>query len=504
MKADLSLVVPTYNEEHRLPHTLECLKVFAEDSGLALQLVISDDGSVDQTPEVVRRWSKSNTPTFSVELVEIAHRGKGAAVREGMRHVVAPIVGCFDADLSPGVDAISLLYAEIKAGPDMVIASRALPGSVIEVRPVWYREMAGRTFNYLLRKISGIPFRDTQCGLKLWRLEVAQAIFRHQRVDGFAFDAELVVLASRFGYNIKEIPVHWSHNEGSKVSLVRDSIKMSRDVLRVVRKLGRGNIHAPGIPSSGAMEMMSTLEDQHWWYRAKRQVVMTSLARAGHQGRCLDLGCGGGATLLAADHMWPSFGVDLSTQALDHASGRGITRLVRAEAGALPFAEKSFGAALALDVLEHHARPEDLLKALRRVLTPDGLLVVTVPAFQWMWSFQDHVLGHYRRYTKARLERELLAGGFTVIRLTYFHSWLLPIAWVFRRLRTMVGATDSSDDFKFPAPLNWLLFQFCRAEMWLMKHVDLPFGLTVLAVAQKSNAPEPLAESRGRKETIPT
>jgi glycosyltransferase involved in cell wall biosynthesis/SAM-dependent methyltransferase len=484
MEPDLSLVIPTYNEATRLPRTLEHLQAFAESAALNLEVVVSDDGSTDGTADLVRKWTVR--PEFVVRLVEVAHRGKGAAVREGMNHVTGRIVGCFDADLSPGTDAVAQLLAEMQSGADMVIASRGLPESVIEVHPAWYREVAGHVFNFLLRKLSGIPFRDTQCGLKLFRADVAKEIFRYQRVDGFAFDAELVVLASRLGYTVKEIPVTWAHSEGSRVSLVRDAFRMSRDIFRVVRRLGKGDIHAPGIPSMRAMEVMSTSEDRHWWYVAKRQVVLTALEAAG-KGRCLDLGCGGGAMLAAAaGASVPAFGVDLSTQALDHASGRGLNGLVRAEAGALPFPEGSFNSALLLDVLEHHARPEGLLKEVRRVLAPDGVLIVTVPAFQWMWSYADHVLGHYRRYTRHQLDAELRSCGFEVKRLTYFHSWLLPVAWLFRKLRTLMRSTNSADDFEVPPLLNKILLQVTRLEMKIMKRFDLPFGLSVLAVAGRT------------------
>jgi dolichyl-phosphate beta-glucosyltransferase len=232
MEPRLSLVIPTYNEELRLPQTLVSLRALAER--IALQVVVSDDGSTDETCEVVRDLTKQSAWGFSVELVENSHRGKGAAVRQGMRQVVAPIVGYLDADLSPSTDAVQQLFEEINTGTDMAIASRGLPGSIIEVRPAWHRERAGRIFNFLLRRLTGIPFRDTQCGLKLWRLEVAQEIFRRQRVDGFAFDAELVVLAYRLGYQVKEIPVRWSHAEGSKLSIARESVRMSRDLLRIV------------------------------------------------------------------------------------------------------------------------------------------------------------------------------------------------------------------------------------------------------------------------------
>lgn len=484
MRADLSLVIPTFNEEHRLPHTLDCLEAFAHESSLRLHVVVSDDGSSDGTTDVVRERIGRNYDRFAVELVSNPHRGKGAAVREGMRRTDGVIVGCFDADLSPGVDAVERLYRALTQAGDMVIASRAVPGSVIEVHPAWYRELAGRIFNFMLRKLAGIPFRDTQCGLKLWRAEVAAEIFRHQRLDGFAFDAELVVLAARLGFDVREIPVTWAHSHGSKLSMLRDSVRMSRDVIRIVRRINRGNIHAPGVPTNRAMDTMSQSEDRHWWYLAKRNLVTAHLDALGPATRCLDVGCGGGAMVAEAGRSRSAYGVDLSNQALAYARSRGLTRLVRAEAGSLPFAPRSFDAATLLDVLEHHACPEQLLTEIRKVLSPGGVLVITVPAFQWMWSYADHVLGHYRRYTRDTLRAELLVSGFTVQRLTYFHSWLLPVAWTFRKLRTLIGSTDSADDFEVPEILNRILFRLSQVEARLMRHHDLPFGLSVLAIAR--------------------
>jgi SAM-dependent methyltransferase len=204
--------------------------------------------------------------------------------------------------------------------------------------------------------------------------------------------------------------------------------------------------------------------------------------------------------LSAAGASVPAYGVDLSTQALDHASGRGLTGLVRAEAGALPFAGGSFNSALLLDVLEHHARPEGLLREVRRVLAPDGVLIVTVPAFQWMWSYADHVLGHYRRYTRHQLDAELRSCGFDIKRITYFHSWLLPVAWLFRKLRTLIRSTDSADDFEVPPLLNRLLLQVSRLEMRIMKRFDLPFGLSVLAVAGRGPEGSRVPEGAGAAE----
>jgi len=488
MKPDLSLVMPAYNEQVRLPGALARLAAFGHESGLAIEVIVSDDGSDDETAIIAGEWEKKKEVGFAVHLIEIRHRGKGAAVRAGMALPAAPIVGFCDVDLSAGPDAILQVYNVIKDGADMAMGSRGLVGSVLEVRQPWYRERARRIFNLVLRKLARVPHRDTQCGLKLFRADVAKEIFRHQRLDGFAFDAEIVVLALRLGFSVEEVAIRWAHAEGSKVSMIRDSVRMSRDILGIVRRLGRGEVHAPGIPSRAALDMMTTSEDRHWWHVTKRQLVSGILSEVGSDKRCLDVGCGGGAMVAAASKIMPSYGMDLSEHALAHARSRGLTRLVLAEGGGLPFGGSSFGAVLALDVIEHHPRPEDLLADSLRILEPGGKLIVTVPAFQWMWSYADHVLGHFRRYSKGQLAGDLMAAGFELERVTYFYSWLLPIAWVFRKVRSIAKRSnrlETGDDFEVPGPLNSFLLWVSNRELKYLKSHDLPFGLSLLAIAHR-------------------
>lgn len=483
--ADLSLIIPAYNEALRLPHSLDRLSAYTSETGLFVELVVVDDGSSDTTAQIAHHWETQTTnPRLKVRTLQISHRGKGAAVRAGMHVANAPIIGYCDADLSVALDALTTLYLVVERGTDMAIASRELEGSVLEVHQPWYRERAGRAFNTLLRALVDIPYRDTQCGLKLFRRDVANDLFSRQRLDGFAFDAEVVVLAVRQGYDIEEVAVRWTHVDGSKVSLARHSLPMLRDVARIGRHLRRGAVHTLGVPDAAALDRMTSSEGTHWWHVAKRALVEGCLESSSGPGRCLDVGCGGGALVSQTAIRRPAFGVDLSTQALAHGWSGGTRNLVRAEAGAVPFSSGSFAAALALDVLEHHPHPERLLAEISRLLEDEGTLIVTVPAFMWMWSYADHLLGHYRRYTKRSLCQELTRGGFVVSYVSYFHSWLLPVAWGFRQLRSLTGQTDSADDFPVPPLLNSILLEICHLESRLMKLTRLPFGLSLVAIAR--------------------
>ena len=483
--------MPVFNEEGRLPATLERLAAFAVQASLHLEVIVADDGSVDGTAAAYQRWAPTASHTaMTTRFITIRHRGKGAAVRAGMAFVNAPVVGYCDADLSAGPDAIVQLREAIGRGADVAMASRGLSDSVLDIRQPWYREFAGRTFNVGLRLITGLPFKDTQCGLKLFRAEAARDIFPRQRLDGFAFDIEVILLAVKLGLRVEEVPIHWAHSEGSKVSLFRDSRRMAGDAWRVTRRLRREHFgdrttHQPGVPDDNAMEMMTGGEDTHWWHVAKRQLVTELLDPPSPSRRCLDIGCGGGAMLAAAAQHGGAVGMDLSTRALQHARARGLTALLRAEGASVPLASGVFSRVLALDVIEHHAQPELLLKEIARVLAPGGRIIVTVPAFQWMWSYADDVLGHYRRYTKGRLADELKAAGFVLVRTTYFHSWLLPIAWTVRVLKAIIGRTGAADDAAVPDALNRLLLRICAIERRYLRRRDLRFGLSVLAVGEK-------------------
>lgn len=487
MSRDIALVVPAFNEEARLPAALAVLQSFFQTEGLEAQVIVADDGSEDSTAEVARRLEETlATDTFSIETITIDHRGKGAAVRAGMALTDAPVVGYCDTDLSAGPDAIRKVYTAVKGGADMAMGSRGLPESILPIRQPWYRERAGRTFNLILRKIARIRYADTQCGLKLFRREAAKQIFDHQRLDGFAFDAEVVVLALRLGYSIEEVPITWSHAEGSKVSVTRDSLRMARDVLWVVRRTVRGDVHLPGVPSDAAMELMVTSEEAHWWHSAKRALVRETLERYDCESPCLDIGCGGGGTLTDLACTMRGYGVDLSPRALAYAKERGLSNLALAEAAALPFGRGTFGTVLALDVMEHHPQPAKMLREARAVLRPNGALVVTVPTFQWMWSHHDAALGHYIRYTKPQLTKEVERAGFRIERITYFHSWLLPVAWLFRRVRSILGGSVvKADDFAVPASLNRMLGALTKAERKVLRRAGLPFGLSLLCVARR-------------------
>lgn len=232
MLPPFSLIVPAYNEANRIGNTLSEMLAYLRAESPASELIVVNDGSTDATANVIRD-AFTNAGGIEARVIEHSpNRGKGAAVRDGMLAATRPIGLFSDADLSTPIAETRKLIEPIAAGElDVAFGSRALDRRLIGDRQPWRREQAGRVFNLLVRVATGLPFWDTQCGFKAFRLDVCRPIFEASNVSGFGFDVELLMLASRAGLRLREIPVRWNHNEGSKVHFVHDSLAMLREVL---------------------------------------------------------------------------------------------------------------------------------------------------------------------------------------------------------------------------------------------------------------------------------
>ena len=239
----LSIVVPVWNEERRLPGCLERLEAEAAAAAAAAGLELSDvlvvdDGSTDGTGQILAAY-QGLPGRFTYLRFERANRGKGAAVRAGMLAVESDLALMSDVDLSTPLDELAKLAAAIDDGVDVAIGSRGLSTSNVLVHQPWYRERAGKTFNLLIRLVTRLPWRDTQCGFKLFRLATTRQLFELQRVDGFAFDVELLVLARRRGLQVREVPVRWVNDPDTHVSFVSSSARMAFDTLRIAYRARR-------------------------------------------------------------------------------------------------------------------------------------------------------------------------------------------------------------------------------------------------------------------------
>jgi dolichyl-phosphate beta-glucosyltransferase len=209
-------VVPAYNEAARLPLTLPQLAQFCERHG-SVELLVVDDGSRDSTAALIQEFAARHP--FARLLQNPGNRGKGYSVRQGMQEAQGDWILSTDADLSSPLEEVAkLLDAVEREQAAAAIGSRALDRSLVGVHQAALREWSGRTFNVIMRAATGLPFRDTQCGFKLFRKDAARVIFSLQRLEGFGFDVEDLLIARIHGFKVVEVPVRWDNVEGTKVS----------------------------------------------------------------------------------------------------------------------------------------------------------------------------------------------------------------------------------------------------------------------------------------------
>jgi glycosyltransferase involved in cell wall biosynthesis len=226
-----SLVIPAFNEADRIAKTLQESLQYLETTSPDSEVIVVNDGSTDATSEVVRDVFSEPTRVATRLLEHFPNRGKGAAVRQGLLAASKPIGLFSDADLSTPIEEAPKLIEPIAAGElDVAFGSRALDRTLIGHRQPWRREQGGRVFNLIVRLATGVPFWDTQCGFKAFRLDVFRPILERAKTDGFGFDVELLYLSRKANLRMKEIAVRWNHNEGSKVNVLRDSVRMVKEV----------------------------------------------------------------------------------------------------------------------------------------------------------------------------------------------------------------------------------------------------------------------------------
>lgn len=227
---DLSIVIPSYNEELRLPATLQSIAAFLPSLGPRTEIVVVDDGSKDRTAPVAESF-RNVLPLLRV-VSNGENRGKGFSVRHGMLEAHGRNVLFTDADLSAPIEEAPKLLEALKTY-DVAIGSRAMDRSLIEVHESRFREFAGIIFNKIVRFVLRLPFVDTQCGFKAFRREACSIIFEQQRIERFGFDPELLYLARHHGLRTIEIPVRWAHSPATKVNMLRDSIQMFVDIFTI-------------------------------------------------------------------------------------------------------------------------------------------------------------------------------------------------------------------------------------------------------------------------------
>ncbi len=241
MSQSLSIVVPAYNEGTRLGKSLRAIVDYLSQYDGETELIVVDDGSTDGTAEAAREALGDATTVRTSVISYQSNLGKGRAVRLGLLASRGEIALFTDADLStPITETPKLLEPIVRGECDVAFGSRALDRSLIGVHQPWRREQGGRVFNLAVRLATGLPFWDTQCGFKAFRMSVSRPIVEGATIDRFGFDVELLYVAHRAGLRLCEIPVRWDHADGSKISLASDSIKMLGEVGTIRQQARRG------------------------------------------------------------------------------------------------------------------------------------------------------------------------------------------------------------------------------------------------------------------------
>jgi dolichyl-phosphate beta-glucosyltransferase len=242
---DLTIVIPAFNEEARLERPLRSYLDYCRGTQRSVEVIVVDDGSRDRTSSIVEQLADEYPELRLIRLAE--NRGKGYAVRSGVVNARGDLVLFADADGATPLCELVRLEQALAAGADVAIGSRVLDATGVTVKARFYRRVIGRAFHRLVETLTVRDIKDTQCGFKLFRGEVAHDLFSRMRMNGFSFDVEVLMMARRHGYRISEVPVNWTHQPGSKVNLIIDSARMARDLFIIRGRYLRGEYMLPHI-----------------------------------------------------------------------------------------------------------------------------------------------------------------------------------------------------------------------------------------------------------------
>ncbi len=236
MEKELSIIIPAYNEEARLGKTIDEILNYIKAENLDAEVIVVDDGSSDSTVEVAKKTFEKHSQIQTDAIRYEQNRGKGYAVKTGLKAAKGKIALFSDADLSTPIEELPKLIKPIQKGDfDITLGSRALDRSLIGERQPWRREQGGKVFNLFVRTLTGLPFWDTQCGFKAFNMEKFRPLLEVMQIEKFGFDVEFLYVAHHAGLRLKEIPVRWNNDDRTKVNIFRDSLRMFNEV-REIRK----------------------------------------------------------------------------------------------------------------------------------------------------------------------------------------------------------------------------------------------------------------------------
>ena len=241
MAAEVSIIIPAFEEEQRLGETLNSIFAHIIGHNIQAEVIVVDDGSADSTAGIAEAEC-AKFPNLQTKVIRYEkNRGKGYAVKTGLLAATADIALFSDADLSTPIEEMSKLIDPIKNGEfDLTFGSRALDRSLIGTHQPWRREQGGKVFNLLVRLMTGMPFWDTQCGFKAFNMQKFRPLLDVMQIERFGFDVEFLYVANLHELRLKEIPVRWNNDDRSKVSVIRDSLRMFDEVRQIVRNERKG------------------------------------------------------------------------------------------------------------------------------------------------------------------------------------------------------------------------------------------------------------------------
>ncbi|MBN1405346.1 MAG: glycosyltransferase [Candidatus Omnitrophica bacterium] len=488
-KIDISIVIPVFNEAARLPAFLSRVIAYCNSSKKKYEIIIVDDGSRDKTYEAAMAH-KTHFCSLSVEKFA-KNEGKGYAVKRGFLKSKGNIRLFLDADGSVGPEEIGRnLHYLTEEGYDIFIGSRVLRDKDQTLVVKWYRKFIGIVFNFLVHAILFKNISDTQCGFKMFKGEVVTPLFSRSYLKGFGFDMEILYLAHKMGYRVKEGAVSWRHMAGSKVNLFTDGIRMFLNILQI------RNWHWTPINPFGKYlgpdeyKYMYDMEKRHWWFTGRRALIVHLIKSSNIiSPQILDVGCGTGANLLAFGKMGKAFGIDISARAIKFCKKRGVENVIQCSAEKIEYADKTFDIITCLDLLEHVADPVEMLAELKRVLKDDGKIIIAVPAFRFLWSQHDEALCHLRRYTKKSLLSDLKNAGLKSENNGYFFFLSFFAVAPIRMMRKFLVSnqvTRSDTTTLPPKYLNEFLKFLFKIELIISGWMRLPFGTTIYTIASKN------------------
>lgn len=423
---EASVIIPVNNEENRI---YDCLTQLTLSIPKDYEIIVTADGCTDRTIELAK--------LFPVKVVNYQERlGKGGGILNAVRFAEGKAIVIIDVDLSVSADDIPNLVNALRDS-DIVLGSRNLENSVIQLKPPFHRKVLGKAFNWIFRRLFKINVFDTQCGFKAVRREVFKDLSNDLHVEGFAFDVDLIVKAHKRGFKIVEIPIVWSYKKGSRVNSLYQIYAMGRDLLMVWLETKKREVEVRNLKNFYDSIQGDVYEKacKSWflprrlWHAHKNRKVVKKVKGK----RVLEVGCGSGTIvkrLLKKDKN--VVGVDIGKKFLNFCqSSYRKAAFCGADAQHLPFSDNSFDTIVCSEVIEHLSNPKKSLKEFKRILHPNGELIITTPNISVRWALVEAIWTRIRRkmletnhkcFTKNQLRFLLDSVGFSI---SYNSSFML-------------------------------------------------------------------------------